>query len=193
MEIIKPQTGRILNIAKGQLLKIIDLEGKQVADFWAFDSDNHSEFLSAGVTIDCNNKLLISTGDILYSNLYRPLFEITEDTTGLHDLIHPCCRKEMFEHFYSSGNHPSCLDNLNQELTAIGKSIETEINPFNIFMNTRILKNGKVTVEKPVTKPGDYIVLKPLIEHITVLIAACSVDSGNCNGGHCSSIGFEIM
>jgi len=195
MNIIKPQTGQAVNIKKGQSLKIVDLEGEQVADFWAFNSDNENEFMSAGVTIDCNENLLISIGDILYSNLYNPLFKITEDTSGVHDLIHPCCRQEMYDYFYDNNAeaHPSCLQNINNGLLNIGKIELKEIRPFNIFMNTEIEQNGKITVQKPITKPGDYITLKSLIENVTVLIAACSVDMGNCNGGLCSSIGFEII
>ena len=195
MEIIKPQTGQIFNIKKEEVIKIIDIEGEQVADFWAFNSDNENEFLSPGVTIDCNNKLLISKGDMLYTNLYNPLFQITEDTTGIHDLIHPCCRQEMYDYFYNCKGeaHPSCLQNLNAGLQQFGKATLREIHPFNIFMNTKIQENGEITVQNPISRSGDYIVLKTLVKNVTVLIASCSVDSGNCNGGQCSSIGVEII
>jgi hypothetical protein len=195
MNIIKPQTGQVFTIKKGESIKIIDIEGEQVADFWAFNSDNENEFLSAGVSIDCNSKLLISTGDKLYSNLYNPLFQIVEDTTGIHALIYPCCRQEMYDYSYGSKGkrHPSCLQNMNDGLQSVGKKVLKEIHPFNIFMNTKIQDNGKITVQKPITKAGDYIILQSLLEDLTILITSCSVDSGNCNGGNCSSIGVEII
>ncbi len=193
MKVIKPQTGQTFCIKQGETIKIVDIEGKQVADFWAFNSNNEHEFLSAGVTIDCNDKLLISTGDTLYTNHYNPLFQIIEDTCGVHDLIHPCCRQEMYNHFYNNGEtHPSCLQNINDGLQQVGKATREEIHPFNIFMNTSIQEDGRIRVQEPTSKPGDYMVLKALIGNITVLIAACSVDSGVCNGGQCTSIGVEI-
>jgi len=194
MIILKSQTGKVFTINKGDLIKITDLEGQQVSDFWAFNSDNNLEYLSAGVSIDCNKKLMISTGDILYSNLYHPLFEIVKDTSGIHSLLFPCCRQEMYKHSSkkSGETHPNCLQNMNDCLISLGKEPMNEINPFNVFMNAEIQSSGKLTVQEPTTKVGDYIVLKSLRDNMTILITACSVDSGNCNAGQCSSIGVEI-
>ena len=59
-------------------------------------------------------------------------------------------------------------------------------------MNTKICNNGQIMVKEPISKPGDYIVLKPLIKKTMVFIASCSVDKGKCNGGKCTSIGYEM-
>ncbi len=195
MNIIKPQSGQIFTIKKGESIKITDIEGEQVADFWAFNTNNDGEFMSPGVSIDCNNKLLISTGDVLYSNLYNPLLEIIEDTTGSHSLIYPCCRQEMYDSFYDSKGkiHPNCFRNMNDSLQHLGKKVWKEIHPFNIFMNVIIQTSGRVSVQKPITTAGDHIIMRSLVENITMLITSCSVDSGNCNGGRCSTIGVEII
>lgn len=194
MEIIKPQSCISFNISKGRLLKIIDISGGQVADLFAINSEDNTEFISTSVTIDCNRKLFMSSGDILYSNIYRPLFEIIVDTVGIHDLLHPCCRKEMYETFYKGRkDHPNCLDNINRELTKISQSQLTEIRPVNVFMYTQIANDGSIIIKKPATKPGDFIVLKPLINEATIFLASCSVDSGECNGGQCSAIGYEVI
>ena len=194
MEIIQARSGTSFNLKKGDRLKIIDVEGQQVADFWAYNRDNEQEFLSVAVTIDCNRKMVPLTGDLLYSNHYTPLFRIVADTVGTHDLIHPCCRQEMYDLFYNSGgkSHPSCLQNFNEQLGNMDMTVLNEIHPFNIFMNTKINEDGSVNIKKPISRPGDYVILETLAENITVLLAACSVDQGNCNGGKCSSIGLEI-
>ncbi len=194
MIVITPQTARTVHIQKGRILKIIDLEGGQVADFWAFASDEPEEVFSAGVTIDKNESFHVGVGDILYSNRYKPLFRIVEDTVGVHDLIHPCCRQEMYDDIYQvRGHHPSCLSNINEQLEILGLSGRDEIRPFNIFMHTEIKPDGSTIVKKPLSKPGDYLVLQPLQDQITVIIAACSVDLGNCNTGRCTSIGMEVL
>ena len=78
----------------GQRIEVIDLEGSQVVDFLAENLREPEEFLSPGVTIDCNESLRLRVGDLLYSTRYRPMFQILADTVGEHDLLHPCCRKE---------------------------------------------------------------------------------------------------
>ena len=94
-----------------------------------------AEFLSPGVTIDCNASLRIRVGDLLYSNKYRPMLRVLYDDVGEHDLLHPCCRPEMYDFFYHNGKgHPNCLDNINK---ALGKT-RPNLLPVNLFMHTRI-------------------------------------------------------
>ena len=104
--IINACSGKAIDVLENQTITIIDLEGKQVVDFFAETRKNSNEFLSTGVTIDCNESLRLNVGDSIYSNLYRPMFEILYDDVGEHDLLHPCCRPEMYEFFYQNG---ACL------------------------------------------------------------------------------------
>ena len=69
--IIPACCGRAIDVLMGQTITVIDLEGGQVVDFFAESAENPEEFLSPGVTIDCNESLRISVGNHLYSNLYR--------------------------------------------------------------------------------------------------------------------------
>lgn len=77
--IIEGQTGKAFKVNEGDYITIVDLEGKQVVDFFAVKLNDHSEFLSTGVTIDCNESLKVKKGDNIYSNLYRVMFKIVED------------------------------------------------------------------------------------------------------------------
>lgn len=94
--IIDACSGKSIDVLVGQNITIIDIEGGQVVDFFAESAESSNEFLSTGVTIDCNESLRLKVGDYIYSNLYRPMFQITYDEVGEHDLIHPCCRPEMY-------------------------------------------------------------------------------------------------
>lgn len=180
--IIEAKTGQRIDILKGQTISIIDLEGGQVADFFAIINDK--EFLSTGVTIDCNESLKLKAGDIIYTNHYNKMFEVIYDDVGEHDLLHPCCREEMYDFFYKNGvGHPNCLNNINNALD-IKMPI---ITPVNIFMNTKMNVDGSISVEKPISKAGDKIILKALIDS-TIGIAACSVSESKCNSGKCTAI-----
>ena len=177
-----------ISVSEGQLITICDMEGQQVVDFFAEAAGNPGEFVSPGVTIDCNESLRVTTGDLLYSNLYRPMFEIVHDDVGEHDLLHPCCRKEMYDFFYHNGEgHPNCLDNINRVLGAS----HPIIHPINLFMYTKVYEDGRISVEDPLSRAGDKIGLRALM-NVRLGIATCSVSESRCNGGKCSPLAVTV-
>jgi uncharacterized protein YcgI (DUF1989 family) len=92
----------------------------------------------------------------------------------------------MYDHFYKNGvHHPNCLENINRLLEEWGLPVRSEITPFNIFMNTRIGKDGKITVAAPLSRPNDNIALRALMS-MHVFLSACSVSESSCNGGRCT-------
>jgi len=181
-------TGKAIDVKEGQTITVIDLEGGQVVDFFAETADGEREFLSAGVTIDVNESMRLRVGDKIYTNLYRPMMEVMADDVGEHDLLHPCCRPEMYDFFYGNGEgHPNCLDNING---ALGRT-HPIIHPVNLFMHTEIEAGGDIKVVKPVSKAGDKVVLKALMD-LRIGAAACSVSESDCNSGCCTAVEIDI-
>lgn len=181
-------SGQAIEVKKNQRITVIDLEGTQVVDFFAEATENPSEALSAGVTIDVNESLKLKVGDTIYTNRYNPMFTVEADDVGEHDLIHPCCRPEMYDFFYHNGSgHPNCLENINK---ALGKQYDI-IHPVNLFMYTKINADGSISVEEPLSKPGDKVVLQAEMD-VRLGVAACSVSESKCNGGKCSPIKIII-
>ena len=76
---IQPKHGGRIEVSNGQTITVVDVDGGQVADFFAEVKDTHEEYLSLFVTIDCNESLRIGVGSILYSNLYHAMFEVIQD------------------------------------------------------------------------------------------------------------------
>ena len=112
------------------------------------------------------------------------MMKVISDDVGEHDLLHPCCRPEMYDFFYHNGEgHPNCLDNINGAL----EEHRLIITPINLFMYTKINADGSISVEVPLSKPGNKIVLEALTD-ITLGIAACSVSESKINSGKCSPI-----
>lgn len=181
---IQPKHGERIEVSTGQTITVVDVEGGQVADFFAEVRGTHEEYLSPSVTIDCNESLHIGVGSVLYSNLYHAMFEIVQNDVGAHDLLFPSCSKAMYDFFYqNSADHPNCLDNIN---AALGTQ-RTIIQPVNLFMNTEIAPDGKITIKRPLSKAGDKIVLRALMDCV-LGISACSVSECDTNGGKCTSI-----
>lgn len=186
--IIEPQGGIRIEAKKGQSIAIKDIEGGQVADFFAEIKGTHEEYLSPSVTLDCNESLHVGVGTILYSNLYHPIFEVIYDDVERHDLLFPSCSKAMYDFFYQNGaGHPNCLDNINR---ALGTS-RNIIQPVNFFMNTRIEQNGKIVIDKPLSKAGDKVILR-VLEDCVLGISACSVSESDTNSGRCTAIEISI-
>ena len=190
MEYIIPAcSGKKIDVKQGQTITVIDPEGGQVVDFFAETTGNQNEFLSPGVTIDCNESLHLRVGDTIYTNMYRPMLKVISDDVGEHDLLHPCCRPEMYDFFYHNGaGHPNCLDNINGAL----EEKRPIITPVNLFMYTKIHSDGSISVEAPLSKAGDRIVLEALMD-ITLGIAACSVSESKCNSGKCTPVKVVIQ
>ena len=181
-------TGKRIEVRKGQKITVVDIEGGQVVDFFAEVTGEEREFLSTGVTIDCNESLKLHVGDMIYTNLYRPMMKVLQDDVGEHDLLHPCCRPEMYDFFYGDGaGHPNCLDNINGAL----EERRPIITPVNLFMHTRIYADGSISVEKPISRAGDRITLEALMD-ITLGVAACSVSKSQCNSGRCTPVQIII-
>lgn len=187
---LEPQTGTAFTVEQDQHIRVIDVEGEQVADLTCFARCNRDEYLSSGRTIDYNEKIYLTTGDRLYSNLSNPMLTIVDDTVGKHDFLFAPCSREMFHRTYGiTGPHPNCLDNLAASLAAYDIHAAQIFTVFNIFMNTSISENGAVTVKPPLSRAGDYIELQARIDLI-IGLTACS--AGKCNNFRCTAIDVEV-
>jgi hypothetical protein len=104
---IPPTQGLGFKLEKGQVVRITDVKGEQIADFVAYRADDTSVRLDPGVTMDVLRAMKIKPGDLLYSNTYSPLLTVVADTVGQHDFINSPCRSEMYELLYDKQNHES--------------------------------------------------------------------------------------
>ena len=187
---IEPQTGATFTIKHGQKIRIIDVEGEQVADLYCFEKEEIEEKLSSGHTTDYNNKLFLSKGDILYSNRSNPMFTIVADKVGKHIMLYAPCSQVMFEKSYGvTEAHPNCLDNLVNNLKSYGVQASQITIPLNIFMNIEIDREGEIKIKSPMSKAGDYIELRAEMDMI-VGVTACS--AGSCNNFEWTPIDVEI-
>ena len=198
--LVPARTGTAFALAEGQFLKVIDVEGYQVADLVAIRARPRDEaigepleHLSTAATIDRNGSIAVGKGCFLFSNLYEKMLFVHEDTVGRHDLIHPACSPGMYRSLYGILQyHPNCRDNLMEALARVSCAPEHLPVPFNVFMNVSIEKDGKVRVEAPLSRKGDYVVLRALMDLI-VAVSACSVDLSLCNNFACTPIRIEIF
>ena len=187
---LDPQTGTAFTAQQGQILRVIDVEGEQVADLVAFVKQDINESLSASRSIDYNGNIHLSTGDTLYSNISNPMLTIIKDQVGKHDFLFAPCSQEMFQISYGIKKpHPNCLDNLNTHLSQYGINKHTIPTPFNIFMNATISGDGLINIQPPLSRAGDFIEFRAEMDLI-VGVTACS--ALKCNNYKCTAIDVEV-
>jgi uncharacterized protein YcgI (DUF1989 family) len=188
---LEPQTGTAFPLDRGQLLRVIDLEGEQVADLTTFGRPDAAEWLSSGRSIDYANKIYLTIGDLLYSNRSRPMLTIIADDVGRHDFLLTPCSPETFQIIYRDEKyHPSCFENLATNLKAFGVTPDAVPTTFNIFMNVEIDPNGELSILPPKSKPGDSITFRAEMDLI-VGLTACSAETSN--NYKFKPIGYEIF
>ena len=177
---LEPQTGLGLRLDRGQVLRVIDPDGEQVSDVVAFSSDDPSERLSSGRSIDYNNTIYLTTGHVLYSNRSNPMFTILEDTVGKHDFLLTPCSPETFEILYEDhqGYHPSCFENLATNLKRFGIAEDDIPTTFNAFMNVDVLPSGELEIRPPLSRAGDFVDLRAEMDLI-IGVTACSAEMSN--------------
>lgn len=187
---ISPRSGVAFPLARGEILRVIDPQGTQVSDLLCYSAADVREVVSNGRTFDYEETLQLTTGNRLWSNRSNVMLEIVEDTVGTHDFLLTPCSEATFRHFYPEHPvHRGCFGNLAEALQPYG--IEPDAIPcaFNVFMNVPVAADGKISVDPPVSKPGDYIRLRADMDLI-IGLTACSAYASN--GGSFKPIHHEI-
>jgi uncharacterized protein YcgI (DUF1989 family) len=176
---IPPQSGTAFHLQAGDVLRVIDPRGEQVADLTAFAASDVRESLSSGRTIDYAETVYLTRGHTLYSNRSRPMFVIVRDDVGRHDFLLTPCSRETFAIIYGkTDDHPNCFANLSEALTPHGIDPDAIPTTFNIFMNVDIDPAGRIDVRPPRSKAGDCIELRAEMDLI-VGLTACSAELSN--------------
>ena len=176
---LEPQTGTAFELKAGETLRVIDIEGEQVADLTAFARADTSEWLSSGRSIDYANTIYLTKGHTLYSNRSRAMFAIVEDDVGRHDFLLTPCSRETFAIIYKNTDyHPSCFENLWRNLAAFGVAPDAIPTTLNIFMNVAVGSDGTLSILPPRSKAGDALTLRAEMDLI-VGLTACSAEMSN--------------
>ena len=187
---LKPQTGTAFELARGQSLRVIDLEGEQVADLTAFNRADQSEWLSSGRSIDYANTIYLTTGHLLYSNRSRPMFTILQDDVGRHDFLLTPCSPETFQIIYKNESyHPSCFENLSTSLARFGIAPDSIPTTLNLFMNVEVDLGGELKIKPPLSKAGHSVTLRAEMD-VIVGLTACSAEMSN--NFSFKPIGYEV-
>jgi uncharacterized protein YcgI (DUF1989 family) len=189
---IAPASGTAFLLREGDMLRVIDPEGEQVADFVAFARDDPREALSNGRTFDYAESIRLTTGSVLYSNRSRPLARIVRDDVGTHDFLLTPCSRDTWRICYGHPRdlRPGCHGNLAAALAPHGIEPDAIPTTFNVFMHVALDEDGTLRVRPPRSKAGDAVELRAEFDLIVGLTACSALNSNN---GRLKPIRYEIV
>lgn len=188
---IPATTGRAVTLRAGQILRIISVEGKQVADFIAYNADDMTEALSTIHSLVSLGRLFPTAGDQLRSNRRRPMVEILRDDTGRHDMLIAACDPWRYEYDFGVTGHRSCSDNFLEALREWRIERHQLPHPVNFFQNMRY-PDGRVEFGESLAKVGDVVELRALM-NLVAAVSACPMDLNPISGYKTRDLAIEVV
>lgn len=176
----------------GEELRVVDLEGKQVADIVCFNLAKATERLSTNNSIAASGRWLLSTGDVLYSDEANPMLTIVHDSVGVNKASPGCCSDANNYLRYGKRGTANCLENLTLATAPLGLSVKDIPGAFCTFMKVIQHPDGRQEVYEPPSVPGDYIDLRAEMD-MFVAISNCPQDLNPCNGFRPTSIRVVVF
>jgi hypothetical protein len=180
--------GCAIHLDQGMRLQIINTHGNQVVDTWALNDKNSDEHMSMAQTRRMLWRLWPQEGDTLFSNRRTPMLIMERDTSpGIHDTLFDCCDEWVYANYGCAPGHANCRDNFKMALNEfISEPIEAS-QPLNLWMNVSVDEDMKLTLNPPVSQPGDYVILRALMG-VYIIISACPMDVTPVNGENCQPV-----
>lgn len=172
-------------IRRGQIFRILDLEGNQAVDTLFYSADDPEERYSAVDTLQRNRNLYLSAGIRLYSTEGRVMLTIVADTCGRHDTLGGACAQESNTVRYALDKRfmHACRDNF---MSAIchhpehGLEKRDITHNINFFMNVPVTPAGGLTFEDGISAPGKYVEMQAEMD-VVCLISNCPQLNNPCN------------
>ena len=171
-------------VRRGQLLRIVDLEGNQAVDTLFYNADDTHEHYSAQNTIQSQGRIYLTTGSVLLSNRGQPMLRIQDDTCGRHDTLGGACSSESNTVRYALEKRymHSCRDSFLLALARRGHGLTKRDLPSNInfFMNVPVTPEGGLRFADGISAAGRHVELVALMDTL-VLISNCPQLNNPCN------------
>jgi urea carboxylase-associated protein 1 len=182
-EIVPAGEPWLRRVARGQVLRIVDLEGNQAVDTVFFNADDPDEHYSLTHTIQAQAALYLGVGTRLMSSDGRTMLTLVADTCGRHDTLGGACSCESNTVRYALDKRPmhSCRDNFMAAIMASGQLVKRHVaSNINFFMNVPVTPEGGLTFEDGISAPGKYVEMRAEMD-VLVLISNCPQLNNPCN------------
>jgi hypothetical protein len=168
-DIVPARAGWSRTIERGQVLRLVDLEGRQAVDFLCYSAADAEDRYAAADTMKINGNIFIGKGTVIYSVNCNAMFTVVADTCGRHDTIGGCCSKALNARRYRKPDDWSCRDNFLRELGRYGMGPRDMVANLNFFMYVPVAADGSMDMGPSISKPGDYVDLRAEMDVLAVV------------------------
>lgn len=172
-------------IEKGQVVRIVDLEGNQAVDTIFYNAADYSDRYSAQDTIREQLNIYLTTGTRLLSTNGNVLLTIVADTCGRHDTLGGACATEsnMVRYDLTKGHMHACRNSFIKGLQLWNHGMDKRdiTSNINFFMNVPVTPEGKLTFEDGVSDFGKYVELEAAMD-VLMVVSNCPQLNNPCNG-----------
>lgn len=190
---VPAREGRAVSVPAGGRFRVVDVEGRQVADLFAFNADDVSEHHSAMHTRALVDRLFPGVGEPFATNRRRPILTLErDDTPAVHDMLIAPCDPERYTGLGVEGWHASCRENLENAMRDLGHDGICIPQSINLFMNIPLGQDGSLGWEPAPTRAGDSITFRAEMDCI-VVVSACPQDIVPINDRNPTPVAIELL
>ena len=177
-------------LARGQIVRFIDLEGQQAVDFLCYNAHDTRDRYNAANTMKIAGNLYLNPGTVLYGEYATALMKVVASSCPNHDTIGGCCSVEINQLRYGRRTH-SCRANFLHELSKFRMGEPDIVANVNWFMAVPIGASGEMAITDGPSKAGDYVDVEALTDVLAV-ISNCPQKYNPACGYNPTSIQVEI-
>ncbi|UFS58718.1 DUF1989 domain-containing protein [Subtercola endophyticus] len=166
--VLRPGTGKAIEVAAGEVLRIEQIAGAQCVDFNCFNLHDYREFFHTGRTRTLHG-INPGAGDFLWSSppRERAMMYLLTDTAHCNDVVFPRCSANLYETVYGYAAHTNCADIQAEAQREYGLTPDDVHDSFNFFMSTEVV-DGLPRIGRQASVAGDYVELLAVMDVLAV-------------------------
>ena len=170
-------------VRKGEVLRIVDLEGNQAVDFLMYAAADDAERYSAQDTIAAQGNIFLRTGSVLLSNEGNPMATVLGTSVAYHDTIGGACSCESntLRYGHHTKSQHACVENFLQANGRHGRGKRDMVSNINWFMNVPVEADGALGIVDGISAPGLYVDIRAEMDLMAV-VSNCPQINNPCNG-----------
>lgn len=166
-----------IRVLRGQLLRITALGDGAVASLFGFSVADPAVWLSVHHTRVFSNSYLLGSGMRLVNNRRRPMMVLGKDSVKRHDLLLPASTRGWLAERGYEGE--GCVEAVTAELLRLNLSVPKLPDPINLFMHVALTRDGDLVPEANLTRAGDSITCRVVMDTDFIVSACCTGIEGN--------------
>ncbi|WP_254796779.1 DUF1989 domain-containing protein [Sulfitobacter albidus] len=189
-------TALAYELAAGEKVQIIDIDGQQCSDFQALTlrglDAGREHLIDSTATRSMVRHSYPGPGmlDKFFDPHMVPMLRVLQDTCGQHDTFGLACTARGYEDRGFPG-HVNCSDNISEALTPFGVIPRAGWPAINFFWRTWIDAHHHIQTEESHSRPGDFVTMEAL-EPLVAVSTACPDDIDPINGWNPTDIHVRI-